>query len=390
MPTARSHLRTVAPRSCRSASVAPSAACGAPHLGTTTTGIGGCECDGFGAGSGDLEIQGGWDVRRWPLRAGVLLVGATLATLFLASSPLAADESRPRAARQGTLPAEAEEAAPPVVDAVAFLRVSRDARRRPQSLDTSIVHYRETAESARAAGRSRPLEVDLVGAVHLGSRAYYDTLDRLFEDYDAVLYELVAPDNARVPKPGRKSGGAIGTAQSGMTKMLGLEFQLDQIDYSAENFVHADMSPKEFDAAMARRGESWWTMFTRLMSESVERSQRGKQTGPEVGFGDLWGLFFGKDREVKLRRIMAEQFTDMEVLTAAFGGEDGSTLITDRNGAAIEVLSEQIAAGQERMAIFYGAAHMDDFDHRLRNDFSMEPVEVEWLEAWDLRIPGER
>ena len=80
----------------------------------------------------------------------------------------------------------------------------------------------------------------------------------MFRGYDAVLYELVAPDNARVPKPGRKPAGAIGSAQQSLTKMLGLEFQLDQIDYGARNFIHADLSPKEFEAAMAKRGESWW------------------------------------------------------------------------------------------------------------------------------------
>lgn len=292
----------------------------------------------------------------------------------------------PGARRGGTATVEAEAEA----DEVAFLRLSRDGKGRPRSLDTSIVHYRETAASARAAGRRSRVEVDLVGAVHLGGKGYYDTLDRLFEDYDAVLYELVAPDNARIPQPGRKASGAIGNAQQGMTKMLGLEFQLEQIDYSAGNFVHADMSPKEFDDAMRKRGESWWTMFTRLMREGAERAERGKPTGPEVGIGDLWGLFFGKDREIRLRRIMAEQFTDMDVLTAAFGGEEGSTLITDRNGAALEVLGEQIAEGKRRIAIFYGAAHMEDFDQRLKEDFGMEPGEVEWIEAWDLRMPGEK
>ena len=320
--------------------------------------------------------------RKTASRCGWLLVAVVWGGWGVALSG-AAEPARPR----GGAVAE-EEAAP--VDEVEFLRLSRDAKGRPASLDTSIVHYRETEASARAAGRRTPVEVDLVGAVHLGGKGYYDTLDRLFEEYDAVLYELVAPDNARIPKPGRKASGAIGNAQHGMTKMLGLEFQLDQIDYSAENFVHADMSPKEFDAAMQKRGESWWTMFTRLMTEGVERAERGKPTGPELGIGDLWGLFFGKDREVRLRRIMAEQFTDMEVLTAAFGGEEGSSLITDRNGAALEVLSEQIANGKKRMAIFYGAAHMEDFDRRLREDFGMEPAEVEWVEAWDLRMPGER
>mgnify|MGYP003333639070 FL=1 len=271
---------------------------------------------------------------------------------------------------------------------VAFLRLSRDDTGAPLSLDTSIVRYRETAAAAEQAGRREPLEVDLVGAVHLGSKAYYDTLDRLFREYDAVLYELVAPDNARIPKPGRKPSGAIGSAQQGLTKMLGLEFQLEQIDYSARNFVHADLSPKEFDAAMAKRGESWWTMFLKLMREGAARAERADQkAGGEVGIGDLFGIFFGSNREVRLRRIMAEQFTDMEVLTAAFGGEEGSSLITDRNAAALDVLEKQIAAGKRRIAIFYGAAHMDDFDERLRTDFGMEPFETDWLEAWDLRMP---
>ena len=304
---------------------------------------------------------------------------------------LAATGAAEPAPRRGAGPLLAEDAQTEAGgDRIAFLRLTKDKKGRPAALETSIVRYRESAESARRAGRSEPVEVDLVGAVHLGGKSYYATLDRVFEDYDAVLYELVAPDHARVPKRGGKPSGAIGGAQQGLTKMLGLEFQLDRIDYGAANFVHADMSPQEFEAAMAKRGESWWSMFLRVLREGSERAERGRPTGPEVGIGDLWGLLFGQGREIRLRRIMAEQFTDMEVLTAAFGGEEGSSLITDRNGAALEVLSEQIAAGKTRLAIFYGAAHMDDFDRRLRQDFGMEPEEVEWIEAWDLRMPGEK
>jgi hypothetical protein len=32
---------------------------------------------------------------------------------------------------------------------------------------------------------------------------------------------------------------------------------------------------------------------------------------------------------------------------------------------------------------------MDDFDTRLRQDFNLQPVETNWLEAWDLRLPSE-
>jgi hypothetical protein len=274
-----------------------------------------------------------------------------------------------------------------VAEAVEFLRLTRDDADQPQALETSIVEY---VGSVEHNGRSQPLQVDLVAAVHLGGGGYYETLDRLFADYDAVLYELVAPPNARVPKPGRKPSGAIGSAQQGLTRLLGLEFQLESIDYSAPNFVHADLSPKEFDAAMKKRGESWWSMFTKLMREGMARAERDAASAPDVSMGELFGLLFGSEqgRQVKLRRLMAEQFTDMEVLTATFGGDEGSTLITDRNAAALEVLTKEIAAGRRRIAIFYGAAHMDDFDRRLREDFSLQPRETLWLEAWDLREPA--
>ena len=64
--------------------------------------------------------------------------------------------------------------------------------------------------------------------------------------------------------------------------------------------------------------------------------------------------------------------------------------ITDRNAAALAVLEKRIARGDRRIAIFYGAAHMDDFDRRLREDFSLQPGETVWLEAWDLREPAPR
>ena len=287
-------------------------------------------------------------------------------------------------------PRDADGAA--VADKAAFLRLSRDEAGTLRSLDTSIVEYRENPEVAARAGR-KPVTVDLVAAVHLGSQGYYNSLDRLFADYDAVLYELVAPPDARIPKAGRAPAGAIGTAQQGLTQMLGLEFQLDSIDYTASNFVHADLSPKEFEAAMRKRGESWWTMFTKLMRESMARAERGDAgPGTELGVRDVFGMLFGSqaDRQLRLRRLMAEQFSDMEALTAAFGGEEGSTLITDRNAAALDVLRQQIARGNRRLAIFYGAAHMDDFDERLREDFGLQPGKTVWLEAWDLEDPSSK
>lgn len=300
-----------------------------------------------------------------------IAVAATGLALSALSMPPRGVAEEPPGGRQ------AEEAEPE------FVRTTRDRRGELESLDTGIVRY---SKQPGPTGEP-PLEVDLVAAVHIGTADYYDMLNRLFKNYDCVLYELVAAENARVPKPGRKPTGAIGQAQHGLTSVLGLEFQLEKIDYTAENFVHADLSPKEFDAAMERRGESWWTMFGKLMEESLNARQ---PSGQDVSLGDLFGVFFGKNRDVRLRRIMATQFTDMDVLTSAFGGEEGSTLITDRNAAAIDVLRDEIKRGRRRIAIFYGAAHMPDFDQRLKKEFGLVPSESSWLEAWDLRMPTTR
>ncbi len=267
-----------------------------------------------------------------------------------------------------------------------FLRLHRNEAGGPVALETAIVRYNIGKNPS-----DQLTHVDLIAAVHIGEREYFSTLNRLFETYDAVLYELVAPPNARIPQAGGKPSGAIGTAQQGLTRLLGLQFQLDQINYKPRNFVHADLSPRQFSAAMQRRGESWWTMFSKVMQESMDRANGDeKKNSPDLSFGDLFGIVFGSNRELRMKRLLAEQFSDMEILTSAFGGEDGSSLITDRNAAASSVLRQQLQKGSKSIAIFYGAAHMHDFDQRLRKDFNLEPTEAVWLEAWNLRDPTQQ
>ena len=55
----------------------------------------------------------------------------------------------------------------------------------------------------------------------------------------------------------------------------------------------------------------------------------------------------------------------------------------------LNVLKQQLQKRPRSIAIFYGAAHMHDFDQRLRKDFQLQPTETVWLEAWNLREPAE-
>lgn len=258
---------------------------------------------------------------------------------------------------------------------VQFIRLVRDAKRNPLSLEVAIVSY-----APRDCSQNHPT-VDLVGAVHIGEKAYYRELNRRFDQYDVVLYELVAPEGTRIA-PGGKDVGKhpVSMLQSFMTDVLELEFQLRAIDYTKPNLVHADLSPEEFAQAMRKRGESFWTLFLRIWGYAMSRQADAAESDAAL----LLALF-SKDRALALKRAFAEQFEQFGGSLTALEGPDGSALITDRNKKALQVLRKQIDAGKKKIAIFYGAGHMEDFDKRLRADFGLVPIETQWLPAWDLQ-----
>jgi hypothetical protein len=167
-----------------------------------------------------------------------------------------------------------------------------------------------------------------------------------------------------------------------MTSVLGLKFHLEEIDYTPENLVHADLSPEEFSQMMKDRGESFLQIFFRMMGQAMAQQNRDPS-----GSSDMRILFalFAKDRELRLKRIMAEQFEDLEGTIAALEGPNGSTIISERNKRALEVLEEQFNAGKRRIGIFYGAGHLPDLERRLIDDFGLKRAKVRWVEAWDLR-----
>ena len=243
----------------------------------------------------------------------------------------------------------------------------------PQALQTAVATYRKP-------GASDGVEVVLIGAVHIGESAYYQKLNELFKTYDALLYELVADPGAGVPDPEERGVSPISTIQVGMKDSLELTFQLDEVDYEAKNFVHADMTPNEFFEMMESRKEGVLQMFFRSLGSGIAMQSAGK--GGDVG---LLAALVSEDRAKGLRRAFAEQMQMMDGQMAALTGEDGkSTLITERNAKAFKILDRELKAGKKKLGVFYGAGHLKDMHQRLIDDYGMELVETQWLDAWEL------
>lgn len=262
-----------------------------------------------------------------------------------------------------------------------YIRLAKTEAGEPKALETNIVRY--TAPAEKHPG----VTVDLIGAIHVGDKAYYDQLNKLFTEYDAVLYELVAPEGTRIPKEGRPTGNGhpVGALQNGLKSMLDLEHQLECVDYTVRNLVHADMSPDEFASKMKERNEGWVQMALRMMGQSAAMQSRESQRGGEARM--LLALF-ARDRQMRLKRIMAEQMADSDGALAALDGPDGgSTIIAERNKKALQVLDREIGGGKKKIAIFYGAGHLPDFDKRLVAERGFERGSERWLTAWALGKP---
>lgn len=309
--------------------------------------------------------------RRW-LASGVVLMGA------MAGWGLAWATAQDSAVRTKEV---ADGASSRNTEASDFIRVTKTLDGELRSLQTSIVRF--------SAGDDHPHAgaiVDLVGAVHVGERTYYEELKERFKDYDVVLYELVAPEGTRISAAEASDRGSpISAIQGGMKEMLGLEFQLEHIDYLAKNFRHADMSPEEFMEDMASRGDSLLQMGFRMVGAGLASQA---SAGGQMSEINLLVAMMSQDRERQLRRAVAGQFIDMESSMAGMADASGkSTLLTERNSKALKVLRDELEQGKKRIAIFYGAGHLPDMAERLNSEFGLQKSQVEWIDAWNLILP---
>lgn len=263
--------------------------------------------------------------------------------------------------------------APPAIDTenLVFGRYTNDQE--THALEMPIVRYQDEQ------GRT----VDLVAAVHVGDAAYYATLNEKFKSYDAVLFEAVMPKNMRIQKNSKASPQSpITMLQHGMKNVLKLTYQMDQVDYSAKNFVHADMTPTEMSNSMADKGESVLTMMIKLWRAGLVQ----QLSGEGMNNADMMLALMSGDASHQLKILIAKEMVNMDAAFDMLEGAEGSTLITERNKKAFSVLKqEMLKQKNNKLAVFYGAGHLKDMSQRLINQFGMQPVSIEWIKAWDLK-----
>jgi hypothetical protein len=255
------------------------------------------------------------------------------------------------------------------------------------TLDCSVVTYKN----------AEGVSVDLIAAVHIADKSYYQDLNKSFEQYDSLLYELVKPKEFEMgpggvarprregaPVPRTRPMGWVGSIQKMLKDTLDLTFQLEEINYTRPNFVHADLDTETFLEKQAERGESMLTMMLNAMLQDLGREKQ--LTGNEPTIMDIIEALQSPDRSRQLKLLLAKQFANMDDMMAMMDGPNGSVILTERNKAALNVLTKRIAAGDKNIGIFYGAAHLSGMEKILILDLGFKQAgEPKWRTAWDMK-----
>ena len=259
-----------------------------------------------------------------------------------------------------------------------FIRVSVDDQDQPLALQLAIVSY------VPRNGDSK-VRVDLVGAIHIGDTEYYEDLNERFKDYDAMLYELIAPKDTVINDRDPESHSVISSTQIAMKNMLALSFQLDEIDYTADNFVHADLSPAELSDSMDERGESLYVYFWRLFYASFDQYAKDPLGLQNMS---MFSAMLSADSDNAFKTMLAYEMIDLDKISEILGDDSQSAVIGARNQRATDVLKNQLESGDKHIAIFYGVAHMPDMEERLLQQLDLVYLDTTWVDAWllDTRI----
>jgi hypothetical protein len=285
---------------------------------------------------------------------------------------------------------------------LAALAIHATASAGQQSADPpQVPDYMRYAEDARGARLEIAIrsfrmpsgqQVDLVGVVHIADDAYFQELNRRFDSYDSVLFELVGdPRNVTQVPPEvlrryaeQEYTGSLSTLQMAAGKYLNLVFQLGAIDYTKKNMVHADASAAQFKQMQYERGENLLTLFIRAMNAQFKPGPHSAAMY-ELNTFALIRILLSPDSATEFKKSLARVFDQSESMMAHMEADGGSAILTGRNDVALKKLQEVLAdRKQRRVAVFYGSGHMPGIEAELIGKMKARVLGEEWLAAWTI------
>ena len=258
-----------------------------------------------------------------------------------------------------------------------FLRLLEDTS--SAQLQTSKLIYR----------RKDGARIDLISAIHIGEKNYYQGLNKRFKNYEALLYEKLNPHSGGTAEA--RDIERVISLQHWMKDKLNLELQTNGIDYQAKNFIHADLDLTTLAALQSDQGESFLKLMQSMQQVLDADTDLIATTGPgqPVVPDAVKNLIYdaqGQQRDTaEIKLLLARQLQDVDLIVSAIEGIKGTVVLRERNKHAIEVLLKTLDQGRQKIGIFYGVAHMMEIAQRLTEDLGFTLTHTYWYTAWDIQ-----
>lgn len=243
---------------------------------------------------------------------------------------------------------------------------------------------------------SQPV-VWLVGASHVGESNYYGRLQKLLNAQDLVLFEGVTDRASRAAgrKAFQKSDEDLGSLQNTMAESLGLAFQLDSIDYERPHFRNSDLTIEQIAQLIAKEGPPGGTQSktAREFQNLLEMMQGDSVVAALVGAG-MKLIGSSPKLQAMMKLMMIETLGRFKGDMSQFQGLPPEwqrlieILVRARNEAVVKDLQVELGrpTPAKSIAIFYGAAHMEDMERRLTRELGYLPGREEWLSAFSVDL----
>ena len=175
--------------------------------------------------------------------------------------------------------------------------------------------------------------------------------------------------------------------QSALAKALGLEFQLDAIDYDRAHFRCSDMAMDQLQRALQEHGVEFEVLQGSLAGSSLP----GRIALFLLRVVRVLDVFVEGAIADALKVVLIELFSDeafLETSLRQYGPGFGEVLINQRNQVVLDdlkkILANELDVGS--IAILYGAGHMPDMGERLAEQLGYRPADEQWLTAFEVDL----
>lgn len=170
--------------------------------------------------------------------------------------------------------------------------------------------------------------------------------------------------------------------QGQLASALGLEYQLDAIDYGQPNWRCSDMTVVQLEEAMKEKGLD----FGPLSGALAGTSWPAKFVGFILKFVQTVDVWMEGAISDTLKVMLIELFSDETILEQGlqqFGAGFEEVIVGQRNQIVIDQLKtiRELEPEVQSVAVLYGAAHMRDMADRLTSQLGYQASEQTWVTA---------